>query len=119
MAGSSPGSLAPCRAHHTWHNRGVLQPRGLIFDMDGLMIDSEPLWWSVEKALAAAHGLVWTDEMAHSCIGRGLPNAIATMRERLGLPLSVEEGVAGLVDGFIARIAELRLKPGFTELGAA
>ena len=87
----------------------------LIFDMDGLMIDSEPLWWRVEHALAAAHGVVWSDEDARACIGTGLQSLIVRMQRR-GLPLAVDAGVGWLVDTFVPRLAELELKPGFLEL---
>jgi HAD superfamily hydrolase (TIGR01509 family) len=94
----------------------VLDVRAIIFDMDGLMVDSEPLWWRVEKELAAEHGKVWTDEMALTCVGTGFPNTIRTMQARLGLDIGVPEGVAWLTDKFITRIAELELKPGLLEL---
>ena len=74
------------------------------------MVDSEPLWWSVERTLAAEHGLVWTDEMAELCIGTGLPNTITTMQQLLGLELAVDEGVGWLVDTFVSRVGELELK---------
>lgn len=98
-----------------------LHPKALILDMDGLMVDSEPLWWSVERSLADTQGLVWTDEMAELCIGTGLPNTITTMRELLGLEMGVDEGVAWLVDTFVSRVGALSLKPGCRELldGAA
>lgn len=97
----------------------AIDARALIFDMDGLLIDSEPLWWSVEKALAADHGRVWTDELAATCVGRGLPCVVETMREVLGLPLATDEGVRRLIDAFIARSAEVALKPGAREILAA
>ena len=96
-----------------------LAPGALIFDMDGLMVDSEPLWWSVERALAAEHGKEWSDELALRCIGTGLPNTIHTIRAELGIDIGLEEGVTWLVDTFISRIAELELKPGLEELVAA
>jgi HAD superfamily hydrolase (TIGR01509 family) len=89
--------------------------RALIFDMDGLMVDSEPLWWRVEHALAAEHGVIWTDALALACVGGGLPNVIRTMQAQ-GLSLDVERGVAALVEGFVARLPELELKPGCREL---
>ncbi len=91
----------------------------LIFDMDGLMVDSEPLWWSVERALAAEHGKEWSDALAQQCVGTGLPNTIATMRCELGIVIEVRQGVDWLVAEFIKRKAELELKPGCEELVAA
>ncbi len=80
------------------------------------MIDSEPLWWRVERQLASEHGHRWTDELAHACVGRGLPNVIVTMQRELGITLPVAEGVAWLVDTFIQRLDELALKPGCSAL---
>jgi len=88
----------------------------LIFDMDGLLIDSEPLWWRVEIALAAQHGKVWNEEQAQQCIGTGLPNAVATIARELNIDIDVDQGVRWLVDAFIERADELQLKPGAREL---
>jgi mannitol-1-/sugar-/sorbitol-6-/2-deoxyglucose-6-phosphatase len=38
--------------------------RAVIFDMDGLLIDSEPLWRQAELAIFASVGIEITDEMA-------------------------------------------------------
>lgn len=76
------------------------------------MVDSEPVWWMVERALAREHGHRWTDAMAESCVGTGLPNTIATMRRCFGITLGDAEGVAWLTRAFIARRAELELEPG-------
>ena len=88
----------------------------LIFDMDGLLIDSEPLWWQAEHALAKAYGCSWSDELARSCLGTGLPNAIATMQREVGLPVAVDEGVAWLLEFFSDHVGRLRLKPGCREI---
>ena len=93
-----------------------MTPNALIFDMDGLLIDSEPLWWSVEKQLAAEHGKVWTDEMAHACIGKGLPNAVNAIASNLAIDIETDAGVRYLVDKFIERKSELQLKAGAREL---
>lgn len=104
-------SVRPC------HNAGVTQieTEALIFDMDGLLIDSEPVWWRVETALARRHGVDWNDDLAAEQVGKGLPQLIAVMREH-GLSLSVDEGVEALVDDFVARVDELSLQPGALEL---
>jgi len=92
-----------------------IETEALIFDMDGLLVDSEPVWWKVERALADRHGVKWSDEQAAEQVGKGLPQLITVMREH-GLSLSVEDGVEALIDGFIARVAELSLQPGAQEL---
>lgn len=93
--------------------------RALIFDMDGLLVDSEPLWWRVEKAFATDHGGAWTDALARGCVGKGLPNVIATMNETFGWSLDVDGEAERLVDRFIASVDTLSLKDGATEILAA
>jgi HAD superfamily hydrolase (TIGR01509 family) len=95
------------------------EPRALVFDMDGLLVDSEPLWHEVESDVARAHGGRWTRALSAECIGTGLAHAVELMRERLALELPVDEGVAELVARFVERVAELRLQPGSAELVAA
>lgn len=94
----------------------ILSPEALLFDLDGLMVDSEPVWLGVEHALAAEFGRVWDDDLARGCMGTGLPNTIRTMRDALGIPLDDAAGVERLVEGFLARLDALTLKPGCLEL---
>lgn len=91
-------------------------PRGLILDMDGLMVDSEPLWFRVERAFAAARGGDWNEERAHACTGRGTPHTLRTMSALFGFPVDVARDTSEIMDAFLARLDELRLKPGLLEL---
>jgi len=109
-------------AHPNWHNPlvPITQYDALIFDMDGLMVDSEPVWWRVEQTFAADQGIEWSEERARSCVGKGLEHVISTMRDQLGLTIGVEDGVRLLQREFVARQSEIRLKPGCKEIvGAA
>jgi HAD superfamily hydrolase (TIGR01509 family) len=93
-----------------------LDPAALVLDMDGLLVDSEPLWHEVECAVARAHGGRWTAELSLECIGTGLAATARIMQSRLGLALTESEAVGELVETFLARVGELQLKPGGAEL---
>jgi beta-phosphoglucomutase-like phosphatase (HAD superfamily) len=90
--------------------------RALVFDMDGLIVDSEPLWFEVERAFARARGGDFTPELARSCIGRGMAHTLGLMHERFGIEVDVERDAAAIADSFIGRVGDLTLKPGFLEL---
>jgi beta-phosphoglucomutase-like phosphatase (HAD superfamily) len=94
---------------------GLLQsftPSALVLDMDGLMVDSEPLWFEVEQDFARRHGGAWTAAHAHRCVGRGLAAVIVSMGETLGVEVDVARDTAWLVSAFIERVQSLSLKPG-------
>jgi HAD superfamily hydrolase (TIGR01509 family) len=44
--------------------------RAIIFDMDGLMVDTEPLYWEVARRLARAHGTTVADATLRKMMGR-------------------------------------------------
>jgi len=91
-------------------------PRALVLDMDGLLIDSEPLWFEVERAFAAERGAVWTLEHAHAATGRGLAATLAMMHKTFGFQINVAANATWIIDTFIARVGDLSLKPGGVEL---
>ena len=43
--------------------------KAIAFDMDGLLVDTEPLWWRAEREVAEQLGGVWTDADSMSCVG--------------------------------------------------
>jgi HAD superfamily hydrolase (TIGR01509 family) len=90
-------------------------PRALIFDMDGLLVDSEPLWHRVEREFAKDRGGDFTEAMALQCTGQGIGNTILFMGERLGFSVDVERDIVEIVDRFIAHVDGLVLKPGAQE----
>jgi HAD superfamily hydrolase (TIGR01509 family) len=94
--------------------------RAVVFDMDGLLLDTEILWHSAEIELFRRHGgeFSWDDKMA--VIGTSFGFTARYFAERLGRPES--EG-AGLVNEMIAIMhAELERdvegRPGAVELVA-
>lgn len=66
----------------------------VIFDLDGTLLDTEPLYLIAEREIAALHGGEFTEEIRERMIGR--PGAIASriFVESLGLSMTPEEFVA-------------------------
>ena len=87
-------------------------PRALVLDMDGLLVDSEPLWYEVERSFAAERGAAWTLAHAHAAVGRGLAATLTMMHEAFGFPVDVAADTAWIIEAFIARVGDLALKPG-------
>lgn len=42
----------------------------VVFDMDGVIVDSEPVWQEARVDLVMAHGREWTNEDGDACRGR-------------------------------------------------
>jgi HAD superfamily hydrolase (TIGR01509 family) len=58
--------------------------RAALFDMDGLLLDSEPLWAASEADLLARHGARFTEEDRGATHGRALADSVAVYADRLG-----------------------------------
>jgi len=63
----------------------------VIFDMDGLLVDSEPVWHEARVAMAAEHGQTWTHADQLNCMGVNTDDWAAYMIERLKLSMSLAE----------------------------
>lgn len=70
-----------------------LQLAAVLWDMDGTLIDSEPLWLEAETQMLERYGLRMTPELAEGMIGTGLWDAAERFRA-LGVPMSADEIVA-------------------------
>ena len=64
--------------------------QGVIFDMDGLMFDTEPVWGACWTLVCAKVGLEVPDGMVEAVRGRSGETMIATVREYLGPDAPVE-----------------------------
>jgi HAD superfamily hydrolase (TIGR01509 family) len=71
--------------------REVRVYKALIFDMDGLMIDSERLYWEVEKDIARSYGRKVGEETLWKMMGRRPIEGMRIFVQDLGLPISAEE----------------------------
>lgn len=62
--------------------------KGLVFDMDGLMIDSERLYFETERELAGDFGLTVPDSLMVQLMGRSPLESMEIFVEKLHIPAS-------------------------------
>jgi len=95
---------------------GELQ--AVLFDMDGLLVDSEPLWFEVESHVMARLGGQWSEADQEALIGGSLPRTVSYLLARAARPASPDDVGRWLVEGMIALLGtrELRVLPGAREL---
>ena len=97
---------------------GVLA--AVLWDMDGLLVDSEPIWTVAETELAAQLGGRWDEAVKAAVVGTRLEVAVPTILRGYGVPDTPAQ-VAETSDWLLARMVELfrgqpPLLPGAREL---
>jgi len=94
--------------------------RAVLWDLDGTLVDTEPLWIATEFALADELGASWSHEHALQLVGNDLVESGHYIREVMGLQMSAEEIVDYLLDGVVAQVQHaVPWRPGAVELLAA
>jgi HAD superfamily hydrolase (TIGR01509 family) len=63
----------------------------VVFDLDGVLIDSEQVWNEVREALARERGGRWSDRATRDMMGMSSPEWSRYMHEQVGLPENPEE----------------------------
>ena len=66
------------------------RPRCAIFDLDGVLLDTEPLYTEATAQVAARFGKIYDWSIKRDCIGRGTLEAARIIVDALALPLSPE-----------------------------
>jgi len=87
------------------HSNGRPAPAAIIFDMDGLLVDSERIWHIAEDEVFASRGHVYTDELRAGIIGMRMDEFM----ERLRAHFRIEEPLDALTAEVNANM--LRLIP--------
>ncbi len=116
MTGSSQGGTARAVPPPQPAAAGGLQ--AVLFDMDGLLVDSEPLWYETECAVMARLGAGWTHADQQHLIGGSLSHSVGYMLSTAARPATPEEVGGWLVDGMadLVRRRGVPFKPGAARL---
>ncbi len=97
-----------------------MQVQAVVFDLDGLMVDSEPLAEQAWRRVLSRYGHELDAETISSMVGRRLTDSARLVKERYGLATSVEEVASEKSQEFTGLLAgNLRPMPGLSELLAA
>jgi HAD superfamily hydrolase (TIGR01509 family) len=116
------GLLDMLRRRNKGRRRPAVDPPGaVLFDMDGLLVDSEPLWTIAEERVAERYGGVFTPELKARMIGKRLDLAIEILIEGLNTPAARNAGHAEVAHQLMAEMVKLLasgapLQPGAVEL---
>ena len=88
----------------------------VVFDLDGVLLDSEQIWDEVREEFVRRRGGTWTETAQSDMMGMSSHEWSRYVHERLGVPDSPEEVNAEIVRRMIARYREqLPLLPGAVE----
>ena len=77
--------------------------RAIIFDLDGVLVDSEIWWDEARAAFAREHGRAWTEVDRAEVMGANSRQWARTMRERLGLEIDEDAVLRAIVDEVVVR----------------
>ena len=78
----------------------------VIFDLDGVLVDSERIWDEVRRTVVAEHGGTWREEATRAQQGMSTPEWARYLVEELGARLTPPQIATLVVKRMAARYAE-------------
>jgi HAD superfamily hydrolase (TIGR01509 family) len=90
----------------------------VLFDRDGLLVDTEPLWFETEAEVMARLGAPWTKEDQEQLLGGSMDNTVGYLLAKATRPAPPAEVARWMTDGMLKRVADGRVivRPGAREL---
>ncbi|KAA8829438.1 HAD family hydrolase [Bifidobacterium tissieri] len=80
-------------------------PKAVLWDLDGTLVNSDPLWTAAERECVTRHGGTWTDAIADSLAGASLTTCAQVLRNA-GVPLSDDEIIPELVHSVVRKYGD-------------
>jgi HAD superfamily hydrolase (TIGR01509 family) len=80
--------------------------QAVVFDLDGVLIDSEPVWEQVRRGLVAERGGHWAPDAQRRIMGMSTPEWARYLSEDLGVGLPPDEVATTVIDRMAARYTE-------------
>jgi len=78
----------------------------VLFDLDGLLIDSEPLWFAVETDVMARLGGRWTAADQQALLGGALENSVRYLLDRAAIPADPAQVAEWMTGGIEAQVRD-------------
>ena len=72
------------------HTQPKKYPAAILFDHDGTLVDTEPLWENAKQRIAAEFGVPWTSEDTLAVLGYSIQKTLERLQE-VGVDLSLPE----------------------------
>ena len=119
MTAEAPASVASSAPAQAGRPTGPSGPfHGVVFDMDGIVGDTEHLWDQSWAAYAAAHHTPWEHRDSVDTMGMSVPEWSALLVERTGSGESAEQAADFCVRYIVGKVraGEAGLMPGGPEL---
>lgn len=91
------------------------RPEAVLWDFDGTLVNTEPIWAQTEAEMLADHDVVWGEDMMRSLIGQSAAITTRQMAEAIGRPDRHEE----IHDELHRRIADRLRRDGLPFLPGA
>jgi HAD superfamily hydrolase (TIGR01509 family) len=91
--------------------------RAVIFDLDGVLVDSEQLWDAVRRGVAAEASRLWPMEATRAMQGMSTAEWSAYLTDAVGIPAEPEQVAATVVERMASQYhVRLPLLPGAVEV---
>lgn len=96
-------SLSKCAHTRVVGVEAVVRVEAVVFDLDGVLVDSETVWDEVRRSFAARHGGTWLATSTRDMQGMSTPEWASYLVSDVGVRLSPDEVTRGVVAEMAAR----------------